>query len=389
MSHASFPPVYIAGVAEAPLGKVSGHTELSMMALAAREALGEAGLGLKDVDGIFTHYRTNEPMLEHSVELGEYLGIRPRFADSTDIGGCSFEAYVHHAILAVAAGRCDVALLAYASRQRSRRSRTMQAHGDDYTISGQFEAPYGLVAPIGQYALIAARRMYEYGTTAEQFAEVAVAARHWAHLNPKAWVRDPLTVEDVLASEMICDPLHRLDCCLVTDGGAAVVITRADRARDAVKRPVRILGAGESHTHWHIAEMRDFSSTAGAVSAREAFAMAGVRPDEVDFVEPYDNFTSAVVQHLEDLGFCGKGEGGVFVEHGRLAPGGELPAMTSGGGLSYNHPGMLGLLLLVEAVRQLRWEAGERQVPNARIGVVHGIGGVSFGAAATVVLAHE
>jgi len=380
--------VYIAGVAESPLGKVSGHTELSMMALAAREALGEAGLSLRDVDGLFVKYRSAEPLIEHSVELGEYLGIQPRYADSTDIGGGSFEAYVHHAMLAVAAGRCEVALLAYASRQRSRRSRSMQPHADDYTLSGQFEAPYHLISPIGPYALIAARHMYQYGTKPEHLAEVAVAARRWAQRNPKAWVRDPLTVAEVLESEMICDPLHRLDCCLITDGGAAVVITNAARARDAKKRAVRILGAGESHTHWHVAEMKDLTVTAGSVSAREAFAMAGVTPDDVDFVEPYDNFTSAVILHLEDLGFCRRGEGGPFVEGGRLGPGGSLPAMTSGGGLSYNHPGMLGLLLLVEAVRQLRGEAGERQVPNARLGVVHGIGGVSHGAAATVVLAN-
>jgi acetyl-CoA acetyltransferase len=384
-----FPPVYITGVAESPLGKVSGHSELSMMALAAREALAEAGMSLRDVDGIFARYRTAEPMIEHSVELGEYLGIQPRYVDSTDIGGTSFEAYVHHAMLAVAMGRCEVALLAYASRQRSRRSRTMQTYEEAYTISGEFEAPYGLVSPIGQYALIAARHMYQYGTTPEQFAAVAVAARRWAQLNPKAWARDPLTISDVVASEMICDPLHRLDCCLVTDGGAALVITTADRARDAAKRPVRVLGAGESHTHWHIAEMRDFTVTAGATSAQEAFGMAGVTPADVDFLQPYDNFTSAVIQHVEDLGFCRRGEGGAFVENGRLAPGGDLPAMTSGGGLSYNHPGMLGLLLLVEAVRQLRGEAGDRQVPEARIGVVHGGSGVSFGAAATVVLGRE
>ena len=380
---------YIAGVAEAPLGKVADHSELSMMTVAAREALAEAGLSRKDVDGLFVRYRSTEPLVEHSVELGEYLGIQPRYADSTDIGGGSFEAYVHHALLAVAAGRCEVALLAYASRQRSRRSRTMLVAPDDYTLSGQFEAPYGILSPIGQYALIAARHMYQYGTTAEQMAEVAVAARRWAQLNPKAWERQPLTVEDVLASEPISEPLRRLDCCLMTDGGAAVVITTADRARDAAKRPVRILGAGESHTHWHISQMRDLTVSAGAVSAREAFGMAGITPADVDFVEPYDNFTSAVIMHVEDLGFCRKGEGGPFVTGGRLAPGGTLPAMTSGGGLSYNHPGMLGLLLLVEAVRQLRGEAGARQVPRARIGVVHGIGGVSFGAAATVVLAHE
>jgi acetyl-CoA acetyltransferase len=381
--------VFIAGVAESPLGRVPDQTELSMMALAAREALAEAGMTLKDVDGLFVRFRTGEPFLEHTVELGEYLGIQPRFADSTDVGGCSFEAFIHHAMLAVAAGRCEVALVAYASRQRSRRSRSMLAAPDDYTLTGQYEAPYGILSPIGQYALIAARHMHQYGTTPEQFAEVAVAARRWAQKNPKAFVRDPLTVEEVLASEMISEPLRRLDCCLMTDGGAAAVITTKARARDAAKRPVRILGAGESHTQWHIAEMKDLTVSAGAVSGREAFAMAGVTPDDVDFLEPYDNFTSAVVMHVEDLGFCRKGEGGAFVGGGRLAPGGALPAMTSGGGLSYCHPGMLGLLLVVEAVRQLRGEAGERQVPDARIGVVHGIGGVSFGAAATAVLARE
>ena len=382
-------PVYITGVAESPLGKVADHTELSMMAVAARAALGEAGLAMRDVDGLFVRYRSTEPLVEHSVELGEYLGVRPRYADSTDIGGGSFEAYVHHALLAVQAGRCEVALLAYASRQRSRRSRSMLLAADDYTLSGQFEAPYGILSPIGQYALIAARHMYQYGTTAEQMAEVAVAARRWAQLNPKAWERDPLTVADVVASEMISTPLRRLDCCLMTDGGAAVVITGAERARDAAKRPVRVLGAGESHSHWHISQMPDLTVSPGVVSAREAFGLAGVRPADMDFVQPYDNFTSAVIMHLEDLGFCAKGEGGAFVEHGRLGPGGKLPAMTSGGGLSYNHPGMLGLLLLVEAVRQLRGEAGPRQVPGARLGVVHGIGGVSFGAAATVVLGRE
>jgi acetyl-CoA acetyltransferase len=382
-------PVYIVGVAESPLGKVADHSELSMMAVAARAALAEAGLTTRDVDGLFVRYRSTEPLVEHSVELGEYLGVRPRYADSTDIGGGSFEAYVHHALLAVGAGRCDVALLAYASRQRSRRSRSMVMAADDYTLSGQFEAPYGLPSPIGQYALIAARHMHQYGTTAEQMAEVAVAARRWAQLNPRAWERDPLTVGDVLASEMISTPLHRLDCCLMTDGGAAVVITGAERARDAATRPVRVLGAGESHSHWHISQMPDLTVSPGVVSAREAFGLAGLRPAEMDFVQPYDNFTSAVIMHLEDLGFCGKGEGGPFVAGGRLAPGGALPAMTSGGGLSYNHPGMLGLLLVVEAVRQLRGEAGARQVPGARLGVVHGIGGVSFGAAATVVLGRE
>lgn len=378
-------PVYIVGVAESPLGEVHDHTELSMAAVASREALAEAGMTTRDVDGIFVNYMGEEG----SVQVGEYLGIfQPRWADSSDLGGAAFEAFVHHAMAAITAGRCEVALVTYASRQRSLRLRTMTDARSQVTIGSQFEAPYGLPAPIGHYAMIAARHMYQYGTTSEQLAEIAVAARKWAQMNPKAWRRDPLTVEAVLNSRMISEPLHSLDCCLVTDGGGAIVLTNKERARNAAKKPVRVIGAGESQTHWHISQMPDLTVSAGAVSGREAFAMAGISPADVDFVEPYDSFTITVLIALEDLGFCKKGEGGAFVENGRLAPGEALPAMTSGGGLSYNHPGAFGLLLLVEAVRQLRGEAGERQVPNARIGVAHGVGGM-FSTAGTVVMARD
>ncbi len=377
-------PAYIAGVAETPLGEVWDHSELSMAALASHEALAEAGLTFADVDALFTNYMGEEG----TVQLGEYLGITPRYADSTDLGGAAFEAFVHHAVAAIHAGRCEVALIAYASRQRTRRSRRMTREADNSTLGAQFELSYGLPGPLGHYALIAARHMHQFGTTAEQLAEIAVAARAWAARNPKAWSRDPITVEDVVTSRLICDPLHRLDVCLVTDGGGAAVVTTAERARDAAKRAVRILGAAESQTHWSIAQMPDFTVTAGAVSGREAFAMAGIRPADVDVLEPYDSFTITVLLALEDLGFCAKGEGGAFVEAGRLAPGGALPALTSGGGLSYNHPGAFGLLLLVEAVRQLRGEAGQRQVPDARIAVAHGVGGL-MSTASTVVLGND
>jgi acetyl-CoA acetyltransferase len=376
--------VFVAGVAETPLGKVTDQTELSMVALAAREALAEAGMTLRDVDGVFAHKMGEEG----SVQVGEYLGIQPRYADSTDLGGASFEAFVHHALAAVAAGRCEVALVAYASRQRSRRSRDAARQGESHTLRGQFEAPHGLPFPVGHYALAAARHMHEFGTTPEQLAEVAVAARAWARMNPKAWSRDPLTVADVLASPPLCEPLKRLDACLVTDGGGALVVTTEERARDAAKPAVRVLGAGESQVAWHTAEARDLTVTPGAASARDAFAMAGITPDDVDVLEPYDSFTITVILALEDLGFCAKGDGGPFVADGRLAPGGALPAMTSGGGLSYNHPGAFGLLLLVEAVRQLRGEAGERQVPDARVAVAHGSGGL-LSTASTVVLARD
>lgn len=378
-------PVYIVGVAETPLGKVLDQSEFSMVALAARKALDEAGLSFKDVDGIFTNYMGEEG----SVQLGEYLGVQPRYAESSDMGGASFEFFVHHAMLAIATGRCDVALIGYASRQRSRRNRKRVAASMDGSLAAQFEAPFGIHFPIGHYALSAARYMYQYDAKLEHLAEIAVTAREWAKLNPKAWVRDPLTIEDVMASPMLCDPLRKLDCCLVTDGGGAIVIARKDRARNAAKRPVRILGAGESHMQWHVAQCPDLTVTPGVVSGREALGMAGIKPGDVDVFEPYDNFTHAVLLYLEDLGFCGKGEAGAFVAEGRLRPGGSLPSMTSGGGLSYCHPGALGILLLIEAVRQLRGEAGARQVTDAEIAVAHGTGGLAFSTASTVVLARD
>lgn len=377
---------FVVGVAETPLGEVPDQTAYSMAATAAREALAEAGLGLRDVDGLFTCYMGDEG----TVQLAEYLGIEPRYADSTDIGGASFEAHVHHALLALEAGRCEVALVLFASRQRTLRSRSIAAPAGsgEPDLTQQFETPAGLPMPIGHYAMVAARHMFEFGTTSEQLAEIAVAAREWARLNPKAWSRDPLTIDDVLASRLIADPLHRHDCCLVTDGGGAIVLTGAARARDAARHPVRVIGAGESSTHWNYSQWRDMTVSAGVVSGKEAFSMAGITPADIDVLEPYDSFTITVLLALEDLGFCPKGQGGDFVQDGRLRPGGGLPAMTSGGGLSYCHPGALGLLLLVEAVRQLRSEASARQVPDARIAVAHGVGGL-LSTAATVVLARD
>ena len=377
--------IFIAGVAESPLGKVQDQSELSMVALAAREALVEAGMTLKDVDGLFVNYMGEEG----SVQVGEYLGIQPRYADSSDLGGGSFEAFVHHAMLAIASGHCEVALITYASRQRSRRGRKPGVTLNDGTLASQFEAPYGIHFPIGYYALTAARHMYQYGTKPEQLAAVAVAARQWAALNPKAWSREPLTIDDVLASPLISDPLHKLDCCLLTDGGGAVIVTGRDRARNAARPAIRVIGTGESSAQWNITQMRDLTVTPGVASGRTAFSMAGITPADVDVFEPYDNFTHSVIHYVEDLGFCARGEGGAFVEGGRLAPGGALPSMTMGGGLSYCHPGALGILLLIEAVRQLRGESGPRQVPDARIAVVHGIGGLAYSTAATVVLANE
>jgi len=383
----SAPPIYIAGVAETPLGEVHDHNELSMLALATREALAEAGMRIRDIDGVFVNYMGDEG----SVQVAEYLGITPRYSDSTDLGGAAFEAHVHHAIAAIAAGFCAVALIGFASRQRTRRGRSVG--GGAIGVAGvpimqHFERPYGMPMPIGHYALVAARHMHEYGTTRAQLAEIAVAARMWAQLNPKAWVRSPLTVDEVLASRPLADPLHRLDCCLITDGGGAAIVTTAARARDAAKRAVRVIGAAESTAQWHISQVPPLTALPGSKSGPGALAMAGIRPDDVDVFEPYDAFTIGPLLALEDLGFCARGEGGAFAASGALRPGGALPSMTSGGGLSYNHPGAFGLMLLIEAVRQVRGEAGERQVPDAKIAVAHGIGGL-FSTASTLVLAHD
>ena len=380
---------YVAGVAETPLGKVFGHSELSMAGMAAREALAEAGMTFKDVDAIFTNYMPELGAMNGSAQVGEYLGVHPKIANCSDMGGAAFEFFVHHATLAISQDRCECALILYASRQRSRRNRPRAFGADGYSITGQFDAPFGPAWPISQYALFAARHMYEYGTTLEQLARVAVSARKWAQLNPKAWNQEPLTVEEVMASPRLSDPLRKHDCCLITDGGGAVVITSAARAKDAAKKPVKVLGAGDCQMAYHVSQVPDLTQSPGKVSAREAFAMAGIKPGDVDVFEPYDNFTSAVIQELEDVGFCEKGEGGAFVEAGNTEPGGSLPTSTMGGGLSYCHPGALGLLLIVEAVRQLRGEAGERQVADAEIAVAHGIGGASFSTSSTVVLGRD
>ncbi len=374
---------YIVGVAETPLGEVKDQSELSMIAMAAREALAEAGLTLSDVDGLFVNYLGEEG----SVQVGEYLGIQPGYADSSDLGGAAFVAFLGHATAAIQTGRCKVALIVYASRQRTRATRKLNQWNPKAT-SSQFEQPYGLPAPLGQFGLLAARHMYEYGTTPEQLASVAVNARTWAGMNPKAWKRDQLTIDDVLKSRMISDPLHRLDCCLVTDGGGAIVVTAGSRAKDAKKTPIRIAGTGESHHQWHIAQLPSLKSSPGVASARSAFQMAGITSSDVHVFEPYDATTMSVLLALEDVGFCERGESGPFALEGNLLPGGSLPSITSGGGLSYCHPGALGLLLVIETVRQLRGEAGQRQVEGATIGLTHGIGGL-FSTAATAVLVRD
>lgn len=359
----------VAGVAESDLGEVGpGFTPLDLIGQATVRALDDAGLKKSDVDGLFSasaYYHMP------TLSAGEYLGIKPRYTDATSIGGSSFVSHLFHAAAAIDAGLCEVALITYGSTQRS---------GGGRLVSGSetlpYEAPYEPRYPVSMYALAASRHIYEYGTTREQLAEVAVAAREWAKLNPKAFMRGDLTVEDVLSSRMVSSPLTVRDCCLVTDGGGAAVVTSAERARDLPKPPVYLLGAGEAHWHRHISQMPDLTTSAAAESGPRAFEMAGVGPSDVNVAMLYDAFTINTILFLEDLGFCEKGEGGAFISGGRIAPGGDLAVNTSGGGLSYNHPGMYGLLLIIEATRQLRGECGERQVEDASVALVHGNGGV-------------
>lgn len=381
----SRPAVAIVGIAECEHTAGPGTTVLQLQAQAARAALQDAGIALGEVDGLLTAGLRGGLM--PAVHLAEYLGLQPTFTDSTNLGGAAFEAHVGHAALALEAGVCDVALISFGSTHR-RDLRLGVGPEEPVLYSDHLERAWGLPFPVGAYALAAQRHMHEFGTTREQLAEVAVAARAWAALNPRATKRDPITVEEVLESAPIAEPIHRLDCCLVTDGGGALVLCHADRARACRRPPVWVLGHGSSHTHLTIANMPDLTATAAAASGRRALDGAGLSVEEIDVAEVYDSFTITVVLTLEALGFCGPGEGGAFVAGQRTAPGGDFPLNTNGGGLAYCHPGMYGIYLITEAVRQLRGDAGDAQVPNARIAMAHGTGGL-LSTAASVVLGRD
>jgi acetyl-CoA acetyltransferase len=369
----------IVGVADIALSGgrfAQGETVLQAQAKAAHAALADAGLSLDDVDGLLTAGAWGHPGpgLLMPCALGEYLAISPRFMDGTNIGGSAFEAHVAHACLALQAGYCEVALIVYGSAQRSARSRSPGGRVPE--LSYQYDVPFGLMIPVGSYALAAMRYMHEYGARPEDLAGVAVAARRWAQLNPAALMREPLGVADVLATPLLCDPLHVRDCCLVTDGAGAVVMTTAERAHDLRQRPIQVLGYGEAQQSLSISEMQDLTwLKPAAMSGQRALGMAGLGHADVDVLQVYDSFTITVLLALEALGFCGKGEAGALVGQGHTSPGGRLPMNTSGGGLSCMHPGMFGLFLLIEAVRQLRGECGERQVKDAEVALVHGTGG--------------
>jgi acetyl-CoA acetyltransferase len=353
------------GIGLAGIGLAPGYSHLDLIGLAVHDALDDAGLKLDDIDGLFTANMAN---ILPTLAVGEYLGIRPKVAVGTNTGGNSLIDHTQWAALALQAGLCDVALICYGSNQRTGKSAPPD--------QPPYEAPYHSRDPITSYALAAARHMHQYGTTREQLAAVAVAARQWAQRNPRAFARDPLSLSDVLASRMVCDPLSVLDCCLVTDGAGAAIMTLADRARDLKQPPVYLLGCASAQSHRQISQMPDLTVTAASQSGPRAFAMAGLSARDVDVLQLYDAFTINVILFLEDLGFCERGAAGPLVASGAIAPGGKLPVNTNGGGLSCVHPGMYGMFALIEAVEQLRGGAGERQVANANIALAHGNGGM-------------
>ncbi|MFL4476240.1 acetyl-CoA acetyltransferase [Paeniglutamicibacter sp. MACA_103] len=375
--------ISILGTGLAGMGHAGGLSEQEIIARASHQAVAASGLKMSDIDGLITSSLTSPWWV---MRMAEYLGITPKFSDSTMFGGSSFIADLLVARLAINAGLCENVLVCYGATPRSAPSSTAVNNMRAQLDPQLYEHPYKAFNPTSSYAFAAGRHMHEFGTTREQLAEVAVAARKWAMLNPDAFKRTPLTIDEVLSSTMISDPLTALDCCLVTDGAAAFVVSKTSVARNRHPLPIEVLSVGHSHQHRQISSMADLTVTPAAESGRQAFKEAGMRPSDIDVVQLYDAFTITPILFLEDLGFCGKGEGGSFVSDGRIAPGGGFPMNTNGGGLSCGHPGMYSAFLVVEAVTQLRNEAGARQVDSCQTALVHGNGGV-LSSEATAILA--
>jgi acetyl-CoA acetyltransferase len=380
MAHPLSRAAVIAGVDESDeIGEVPNKSPLQLHAEGAMNALADAGIDKSEVDGIATAGVS-------TLQIAEYLGITPKYTDGTAVGGSSFVIHVAHALEAISDGRASVVLITHGQGRMGRRGGG--AGPDPSNLAAQYELPYGVMGPPYGYSLACMRHMSQFGTTKRQLAEIAVQTRRWASMNPKALMRDPITVEDVLNSRPICYPFNLLDCCLVTDAGGACVVVSPERARDLKKKPVWVLGVGEAHDHGMISQMPDLTRTPAQYSGPAAMGMAGVSHDDIDLAMIYDSFTYTVLVTLESLGFCKQGEGGEFVSNGRLGPGGALPTNTNGGGLSYTHPGMYGMFLLLEATRQLRGECGERQVKDCKLSIVNGTGGF-LSSTGTLVLAAD
>ena len=377
--------VAIVGAYESPRRDAPRVHPFAIQTECIGEALAQAGLELSDVDGLCTTCGdlAEGGSVEDVIELAEYLGIEPRYVEATDIGGCSFIASAGRAVAAIVTGLADVVVVSYAACPR-------WWPGDAFDLAAppvgpaQFETPYGGEI-VANYGLFAQRHMDAFGTTSEQLAKVAVACRTNASHNPQAWYREPITVEDVVGSRLIASPLHRLDCCVVTDSGGAVVLTSRERASGCASTPVWIAGFGESVRHTSLSQAGDFLTTPAVGSGRRALAMAGARHEDFDVIQLYDAFTISVVMALEDLGFCAKGDAGRYIDDGHLEGRAGHLFNTDGGGLSSNHPGKRGIFALIEGVRQLRGDAPGVQANDPKLALVHGWGGY-FSAAATMVL---
>jgi acetyl-CoA acetyltransferase len=373
--------IAIVGAAETTeLGKIPGMSQIQLHADAALNTIRDAGLTTADIDGVACAG-------ESPTNIAHYLGIVPTWVDGTSVGGCSFMLHVRHAAAAINEGLCETVLITHGESGRSGIGRGGHP-GGGATLPGQFEAPYCGMGPTTMFTIPFLRYMKETGTTLEQLAMVAVVQREWAAMNPRASFRDPLTVQEVMQDKMIAYPFTRTQCCLVTDGGGALILTSAERAKDFPQKPVFILGTGESVETPMISQMEDFTtSRAFKVSAKKAFDEAGIKHADVDHVMIYDAFAHLPFYGLEDMGFCAPGEAGAFIEAGNTAPGGKLPLNTNGGGLSYMHSGMYGMYALQESVRQLRGIA-PAQVEGAKISVCHGVGGM-FAASGTIIMSNE
>ena len=374
--------IAFAGAAETELGALPQFSELDLRADAAHRALADAGLTLADVDGITS-------AVESPIDVAHYLGITPSWYDGTSVGGCSFLVHVRHAAAAIRAGLCTTVLVLHGESGRSRVGSIPRAR-PAYGMLGQFELPYGAFAPPNMFTMPVMRYLHETGTTHEQLAEVVVAQSHWAAGNPRASRNKLLTVKDVMDSPLIAYPFHKLECCVVTDGGGAIVMTTAERARNLKRAdsPVYLLGSGEACDSPMVSMMDDPTSSKGfRLASRAAFAEAGIKHADVDHLMIYDAFAHLPLYGLEDMGFVGRGEAGAFIQAGHTRPGGKLPLNTNGGGILYTHTGMYGMFAIQEAVRQLRGEA-YKQVAGVKTSVVQGVGGM-FTAAATLVLSNQ
>jgi len=374
--------IAIVGAAETTdLGRIPHMAQIQLHADAAINAMHDAGLKPSDIDGVACAG-------ESPTNVAHLLGIVPNWVDGTAVGGCSFMLHVRHAAAAINDGLCDTVLITHGESGRSQVGRAPWGGAGGATLQGQFEAPYGMMGPPTMFTLPVLRYLKDTGTTLEQLANVAVVQRQWAGLNPRASFREPITLDDVLNSRMIAYPFTKLMCCLVTDGGGALILTRAERAADFPTTPVYLIGTGESVETPMISQMEDMTtSRAFRVAGARAFAEAGITHDEVDHLMIYDAFAHLPLYGLEDLGFCRRGEAGTFIEERHTAPGGRLPTNTNGGGLSYMHSGMYGMYALQESVRQMRGIA-PAQVEGAQISVCHGVGGM-FAAGGTIIMSNQ